>query len=68
MVRPVAAGARAAYWRRQDVPSPELRHSSFELTINVYTDPTLPDVAGAVDALPELRPAAVARSGKTLAT
>jgi integrase len=45
-----------------------MRHSSLELTMNVYTDPTLLDVAGAVEALPELQPAAVARSGKTLAT
>ena len=29
-----------------------LRHSSLELTMNVYTDPRLLDVAAAVDALP----------------
>lgn len=29
-----------------------MRHSSFELTMNVYTDPALLDVAGAVEALP----------------
>jgi hypothetical protein len=31
-----------------------LRHSSLDLTMNVYTDPTLLDVAGAIEALPEL--------------
>lgn len=31
-----------------------LRHSSLDLTMNVYTDPTLLDVAGALKALPEL--------------
>jgi integrase len=29
-----------------------MRHSSLELTMNVYTDPALLDVAGAVEALP----------------
>jgi hypothetical protein len=29
-----------------------MRHSSLELTMNVYTDPALLDVAGAVQALP----------------
>jgi hypothetical protein len=33
-----------------------MRHSSIDLTMNVYTDPTLLDVAGAVEALPELQP------------
>jgi integrase len=33
-----------------------MRHSSLDLTMNVYTDPTLLDVAGAVDALPQLSP------------
>jgi integrase len=32
-----------------------MRHSSLDVTMNVYTDPTLLDVAGAVEALPELR-------------
>lgn len=32
-----------------------MRHSSLELTMNVYTDPTLLDVAGAVDSLPHFR-------------
>jgi len=31
-----------------------MRHSSIDLTMNVYTDPQLLDVAGALDALPEL--------------
>ena len=34
-----------------------MRHSSIDLTMNVYTDPTLLDVAGAVEALPALRTA-----------
>ena len=29
-----------------------MRHSSLNLTMNIYTDPTLLDVAGAVNALP----------------
>jgi hypothetical protein len=29
-----------------------MRHSSLDLTMNIYTDPTLLDVAGAVNALP----------------
>ncbi len=31
-----------------------LRHSKPELTANIYTDPKLLDVAGAIDALPAL--------------
>jgi len=31
-----------------------MRHSSLDLTMNVYTDPELLDVAGAVEALPGL--------------
>ena len=31
-----------------------LRHSHIDLTMNVYTDPRLLDVAGALDALPSL--------------
>jgi len=31
-----------------------MRHSSIDLTMNVYTDPKLLDVAGALDAFPEL--------------
>ena len=30
-----------------------MRHSKPELTANVYTDPKLLDVAGAIDALPD---------------
>ncbi len=33
-----------------------LRHSSLDLTMNVYTDPQLLDVAGAMEALPVLAP------------
>jgi len=31
-----------------------MRHSSLDLTLNVYTDPSLLDVAGAIKALPSL--------------
>ncbi len=31
-----------------------MRHSSIDLTMNVYTDPALLDVAGALEALPDL--------------
>jgi hypothetical protein len=31
-----------------------MRHSSLDLTMNVYTDPTLLDVAGAIEAMPAL--------------
>jgi len=31
-----------------------MRHSSIDLTMNVYTDPQLLDVAGALERLPEL--------------
>jgi uncharacterized protein involved in outer membrane biogenesis len=31
-----------------------MRHSSLDLTMNVYTDPSLLDAAGALDLLPEL--------------
>ena len=31
-----------------------MRHSSIHLTMNVYTDPTLLDVGGAINALPDL--------------
>jgi len=31
-----------------------MRHSSLDLTMNVYTDPSLLDVAGALEVLPEL--------------
>ena len=31
-----------------------MRHSSLDISMNVSTDPTLLDVAGAVAALPEL--------------
>lgn len=33
---------------------PAMRHSSLDLTMNVYTDPELLDVAGAINALPHL--------------
>src|ERR1039458_5592766 len=35
-----------------------MRHSSIHLTMNVYTDPALLDVAGAINALPALSHAA----------
>jgi hypothetical protein len=31
-----------------------MRHSSLDLTMNVYTDPSLLDVAGALSTLPDL--------------
>jgi hypothetical protein len=31
-----------------------MRHSSLDLTMNIYTDPSLLDVAGALESLPEL--------------
>jgi len=31
-----------------------MRHSTIDLTMNVYTDPQLLDVAGALDRLPDL--------------
>jgi integrase len=43
-----------------------MRHSSLELTMNIYTDPALLDVAGAIDVLPSFsterpsRPSALA--------
>ncbi len=40
-----------------------MRHSSIDLTVNVYTDPQLLDVAGALEQLPDLplRPEAQAQ-------
>ena len=35
-----------------------MRHSRIDLTMNVYTDPTLLDVAGAVVSLPNIKPLA----------
>jgi hypothetical protein len=32
-----------------------MRHSSIDLTMNIYTDPTLLDVAGAINALPKFK-------------
>ncbi len=37
-----------------------MRHSSLDLTMNIYTDPTLLDVAGAINALPAFAPASAA--------
>ena len=34
-----------------------MRHSSLDLTMNIYTDPTLLDVAGAINALPSFQTA-----------
>ena len=33
-----------------------MRHSRIDLTMNIYTDPTLLDVAGAIGSLPNVRP------------
>jgi len=41
-----------------------MRHSSLDLTMNVYTDPKLLDVAGALERLPELPLGAMARDGQ----
>ncbi len=41
-----------------------MRHSSLDLTMNVYTDPSLLDVAGALEALPELALSDVRRSAR----
>lgn len=38
-----------------------LRHSSIDLTMNLYTDPELLDVAGAMEALPRLNTETSAR-------
>jgi integrase len=37
-----------------------MRHSSLHLTMNIYTDPTLLDVAGAINALPTFAPESAA--------
>ena len=42
-----------------------MRHSSIDLTMNVYTDPKLLDVAGALGALPELPLAMPSASKRT---
>jgi len=43
-----------------------MRHSKPELTANIYTDPALLDIAGAIDALPALAPPPkAARTGAT---
>ncbi len=44
-----------------------LRHSSLDLTMNVYTDPELLDVAGAMEALPML-PVEAPRKGEAMDT
>ena len=43
-----------------------MRHSSLDLTVNVYTDPTLLNVAGTMGALPELGQGIVGRSAETV--
>jgi len=45
-----------------------MRHSSIDLTMNVYTDPQLLDVAGAVGALPDLPLEAGGKTGREKAT
>jgi len=39
-----------------------MRHSSLNMTMNIYTDPTLLDVAGAVNALPSFSAAVPAKT------
>jgi integrase len=43
-----------------------MRHSSLDLTMNVYTDPSLLDVAGALEALPKLPLSRAVQSGQRL--
>jgi len=45
-----------------------MRHSSLELTMNIYTDPALLDVAGAVEALPRFGTGRVSSRAPALAT
>ena len=45
-----------------------MRHSPLDLTMNVYTDPALLDVAGAMDALPYLAPNYVTQADAEQAT
>jgi len=45
-----------------------MRHSTIDLTMNVYTDPQLLDVAGALDCLPELPLRATAQARISAAT
>lgn len=40
-----------------------MRHSTLNLTMNVYTDPSLLDVSGAINALPRFTDAAPAKTG-----
>jgi site-specific recombinase XerD len=40
-----------------------MRHSTLNLTMNIYTDPTLLDVAGAINALPTFEATPSARTG-----
>ena len=44
-----------------------LRHSSLDLTMNVYTDPELLDVAKAMEALPDLSNADMLTEGIEMA-
>ena len=61
-MRPRESGTHLS---KNGVPPPTaqaaMRHSSLDLTMNVYTDPTLLDVAGAMEVLPELNVEASAR-------
>ena len=45
-----------------------MRHSKIDLTMNVYTDPKLLDVAGAMEALPALSLTAIADAGRATGT
>jgi integrase len=40
-----------------------MRHSTLNLTMNIYVDPTLLDVAGAVNALPKFTDTMPAKTG-----
>ena len=44
-----------------------MQHSSLDLTMNVYTDPKLLDVAGALERLPELGVGATLSAGQDVA-
>ena len=54
----VRKGQRLAQWQDAKVKTrtaqAAMRHSKIDLTMNVYTDPKLLDVAGAMDSLPAL--------------
>ena len=49
-----AGGGVGVHVRLHAPAQAAMRHSSIDLTMNVYTDPRLLDVAGAMEALPDL--------------